>query len=56
MVCQEEMVRMEIQDHQDSRDHLVLKDHKELKDLKGVLESLTLGGERAPAPPLLELN
>ena len=52
MVCQEEMVS---QDHKDNRDHLDLKNLKAFKDL-GVLESPTLGGERAPAPPLLELN
>ena len=51
MVCQEEMVRMGSQDHKDNRDHL---DNRDLLDL-GVLESPTLGGERAPAPPLLEL-
>ena len=55
MVCQEEMVRMGSQDHKDKRDHLDLKDLKDHLDL-GVLESPTLGGEIAPAPPLLELN
>ena len=55
MVYQEEMVRMGSQDHKDNRDHLDLKDLKDLLDL-GVLESPTLGGERVPVPPLLELN
>ena len=52
MVCQEETVWMEREDHKENRDHLDLKDSKDL----GVLESLTLGGERAPAPTLLEPN
>ena len=55
MVCQEEMVRMGSQDHKDNRDHLDLKDLKDLKDL-GVVEPPILGGERALAPTLLELN
>ena len=52
MVCQEETVWMEREDHKENRDHLDLKDGKDL----GVLESLTSGGERAPALTLLELN
>ena len=52
MVCQEETVWMEREDHKENRDHLDLKDSKDL----GVLESLTSGGERAPALTLLELN
>ena len=52
MVCQEETVWMEREDHKENRDQL---DLKEMKDL-GVLESLTSGGERAPALALLELN
>ena len=52
MVCQEETVWMEREDHKENRDHLDLKDSKDL----GVLESLTSGGERAPALALLELN
>ena len=52
MVCQEETVWMEREDHKENRDHLDLKDSKDL----GVLASLTSGGERAPALALLELN
>ena len=52
MVCQEETVWMEREDHKENRDHLDLKESKDL----GVLESLTSGGERAPALTLLELN
>ena len=52
MVCQEETVRMEREDIKENRDHLDLKDAQDLE----VLESLTSGGERAPAPTLLELN
>ena len=52
MVCQEETVWMEREDHKENRDHLDLKERKDL----GVLESLTSGGERAPALTLLELN
>ena len=52
MVCQEETVWMEREDHKENRDHLEMKDHQDL----GVLESLTSGGERAPALTLLELN
>ena len=52
MVCQEETVWMEREDHKENRGQLDLKDSKDL----GVLESLTSGGERAPALALLELN
>ena len=52
MVCQEETVWKEREDHKENRDHLDLKDSKDL----GVLESLTSGGEGAPALALLELN
>ena len=52
MVCQEETVWREREDHKENRDHLDLKDSKDL----GVLESLTSGGERVPALTLLELN
>ena len=52
MVCLEEMERKE---NKENRDHLDLKERKDLQDL-GVLESPTLGGERAPVQTLLELN
>ena len=52
MVCQEETVWREREDLKENRDHLDLKDSKDL----GVLESLTSGGERAPALALLVLN
>ena len=48
MVYQEEMVRMGSRENKENRDHLDLKELKDLQDL-GVLESPTLGGERAPA-------
>ena len=54
MVCQEETVWMEREDHKENRDHQDLKDSKDLH--VGGLESLTSGGKRAPALTLLELN
>ena len=42
------MVRMGSQENKENKDHLDLKELKDLQDL-GVLESPTLGGERAPA-------
>ena len=52
MVCQEETVRREREDLRENRESEENVDRQDL----GVLESLTSGGERAPAPTLLELS